>query len=104
MMTVENLPQPLLNKVLVEVFELPVKTPGGLFVPEHAKAAYQGIKGTIISVGSTCKLGMKPGDVVLFEPNSGTRMYFKVGEDAPPKDHLIVVEDAILGILEDVNE
>jgi co-chaperonin GroES (HSP10) len=91
-----------MNKVLIEVFELGNTTKSGLYIPEMAKTSHQGIKGTVIAVGSTCKLGMKPGDIVLFEPHIGSRISFKVGDNDTPKDHLIVVEDAILGILVEV--
>lgn len=102
MMTVEKLPQPFMTKVLIEVFELAEKTAGGLYVPEMAKVQHRSAQGKVVAVGSTCKLGMKAGDIVCFDAHIGSRMYLKVGDNDTPKDHLIVVEDAILGILEEV--
>ena len=92
--------RPLYDRVLVKRNEEPVKSKGGLFLPETAKE--KPIEGTVLAVGdgklsddgSLSPLQVKPGDRVVFGKYSGTEI--KVDGE----DRLILREDDILGVLE----
>ena len=92
--------RPLYDRVLVKRNEEPVKSKGGLFLPETAKE--KPIEGTILAVGegkladdgSLSPLQVKPGDRVVFGKYSGTEI--KVDGE----DRLILREDDILGVIE----
>lgn len=92
--------RPLYDRVLVKRNEEPVKSKGGLFLPETAKE--KPIEGTVLAVGegkladdgTLSPLQVKPGDRVVFGKYSGTEI--KVDGE----DRLILREDDILGILE----
>lgn len=92
--------RPLYDRVLVKRNEEPVKSKGGLFLPETAKE--KPIEGTILAVGegkladdgSLSPLQVKPGDRIVFGKYSGTEI--KVDGE----DRLILREDDILGVIE----
>lgn len=92
--------RPLYDRVLVKRNDEPVKSKGGLFLPETAKE--KPIEGTVLAVGdgklsddgSLSPLQVKPGDRVVFGKYSGTEI--KVDGE----DRLILREDDILGVLE----
>jgi len=90
--------KPYGDRVLVKRLEEQEKTTGGIFIPEAAKEKAQ--QGAVVAVGtgridSTTgkihQIPLKIGDVVYFGKYAGT--------DAG-RDHLIVREDEILGIVE----
>ncbi|MBN1549040.1 co-chaperone GroES [Candidatus Babeliales bacterium] len=89
--------RPLHDRVLVERVEQEEKTAGGLYIPENAKEKAQ--TGKVVSVGSgrlaadgtRVPLQVKVGDIVFFGKYSGTEA---------GKDHLVIKEDDILGIVE----
>lgn len=88
--------RPLYDRVLVQRLEDDNKTPGGLYIPENAKEKAQ--TGKVLAVGSgrlvgekTVPLQVKVGDTIFFGKYSGT--------DAG-RDHLIIREEEILGIVE----
>jgi chaperonin GroES len=89
--------RPLYDRVLVQRLEDESKTPSGLYIPENAKEKAQTGKvvstglGRITSEGKVVPLQVKVGDVVFFGKYSGT--------DAG-KDHLIIREEEILGVVE----
>lgn len=89
--------RPLYDRVLVQRLEDESKTPSGLYIPENAKEKAQ--TGKVVSVGTgkvttdgkQIPLQVKVGDVIFFGKYAGT--------DAG-KDHLIIREEEILGIVE----
>jgi chaperonin GroES len=95
--------RPLYDRILARRLEEQHKTSGGLFIPDSAKE--KPLEAIVISVGSGKLLangtlqpvGVKAGDKVLIAKYSGSDVKL-VG-----KDHLIVREDDILGVLEEGN-
>jgi len=93
--------RPLLDKVLVKRNEEPLKTKGGLFLPENSTKE-KPVEGTVLAVGNgrvgddgkITPLTVKVGDKVVFGKYSGTEI--KVDGE----DRLILREDDILGVLE----
>lgn len=83
--------KPLKDRVCVSYTEEPEKTTGGLYVPETAKEKPQ--QGKVVSVGSEVK-EVKVGDTVLFDKYSGSKI--KLDD----KEHLIVKEEDLLGIIQ----
>jgi chaperonin GroES len=89
--------RPLYDRVLVQRLEDDNKTASGLYIPDNAKEKAQ--TGKVVSVGvgrvtadgKTVPLQVKVGDVVFFGKYAGT--------DAG-KDHLIIREEEILGVVE----
>lgn len=89
--------RPLYDRVLIQRIEDEGKTPGGLYIPDNAKGTAQ--TGTVMSVGGgrvttdgkVVPLQVKVGDIVFFGKYAGT--------DAG-KDHLIIREEEILGVVE----
>jgi len=89
--------RPLNDRVLLERLKTEEKTESGLIIPEAAQEEAQ--TGKVISVGtgrreadgSITPLAVKAGDVVYFGKYAGT----KAG-----KEHLILREDEILGVVE----
>jgi chaperonin GroES len=69
--------KPLKDRVLVRYSDKPEKSSGGSFIPETAKEKSQ--EGEVISVGpgkvaddgKLQKIGLKAGDIVLFDKYSG---------------------------------
>lgn len=87
--------RPLNDRVLIKRLASEEKTASGIIIPDAAKEKAQ--TGKVIAVGQgrtfegkTTPLAVKVGDVVYFGKYAGT--------DAD-KDHLIVREDDILGIV-----
>ncbi len=89
--------RPLYDRVLVQRLDDDSKTPGGLYIPDNAKEKAQ--TGKIISVGAgrltaegkVMPLQVKVGDTVFFGKYAGT--------DAG-KDHVVLREEEILGVVE----
>ena len=92
--------RPLYDRVLVKRLAAEDKTSGGLFIPETAKE--KPLEGLVISVGNGKVLEsgkiqaftVKAGDKVLIGKYSGSEV------ELGSKDHIILREDDILGILE----
>ncbi|MDA8157422.1 MAG: co-chaperone GroES [Actinomycetota bacterium] len=82
--------KPLKDRVFVSYAEEEERTKGGLYVPDTAKEKPQ--KGKVEAVGSEVK-EVKVGDAVLFDKYSGSKV--KIDE----KEHLIIKEEDILGII-----
>lgn len=83
--------KPLKDRVFVSYTEEASMTAGGLYVPDTAKEKPQ--QGKVEAVGSEVK-EVKVGDVILFDKYSGSKI--KLDD----KEHLIVKEEDILGIVE----
>ncbi|MDR0617848.1 MAG: co-chaperone GroES [Endomicrobium sp.] len=91
--------RPLGDKVLVKPTETKEVKKGGIIIPDTAKEKPQ--EGEVIAVGTGKKtddgkviaLDVKVGDKVLFGKYSGTEV--KLND----KEHLIMSQDDILGIL-----
>lgn len=89
--------KPLGDRVLVKRIDDEEKTAGGIIIPDAAKEKAQ--TGSILAVGSGLKdsngkhipLEVKVGDVIYFGKYAGTEA---------GRDHLIIREDEILGIVE----
>lgn len=90
---------PLHDRVLVTRVEADGKTKGGIIIPDAAKE--KPIEGEVVSVGGgkilddgkVRPMSVKPGDLVLFSKYSGTDV------EVEGKEHLILREDDILGIV-----
>jgi chaperonin GroES len=93
--------RPLGDKVLVQRVEAENKTAGGIVLPDTAKEKPQ--KGKIVSVGegrtlddgSTQKMQVKKGDMVLFTSYAGTEVKID------GKEYLIMSESDIMAVIED---
>lgn len=89
--------RPLGDRVLVKRMEGEEKTAGGIIIPDAAKEKAQ--TGKVIAVGTgrkdaagnTIALDVAVNDVVYFGKYAGTEA---------DKDHLIIREDEILGVVE----
>ena len=88
--------RPLGDRVLIKLLESEEKTASGIFLPETAKEKPQ--RACVVAVGpgrtldgKTIPLAVKVNDIVFFGKYAGTEA---------DKDHLIIREDDILGILE----
>lgn len=87
---------PLYDRVLLERIENEDTTPSGLIIPDAAKEKAQ--MGRVLAIGSgrmtpegkLIPLTVKTGDTVFFGKYSGTEA---------GKNHLILKEDEILGII-----
>ena len=93
--------RPLYDRILAQRLDERDKTSGGLFIPDNAKE--KPLEAMVIAVGSgkllangtIQPLSVKAGDKVLIAKYSGSDVKL-VG-----KDHVIVREDDVLGILEE---
>lgn len=93
--------RPLYDRILARRLDEQDKTSGGLFIPDSAKE--KPLEAVVIAVGSGKLLdngtlhpiAVKAGDKVLIAKYSGSDVKL-VG-----KDHIIVREDDILGVLEE---
>jgi chaperonin GroES len=93
--------RPLHDRILAQRLDEQDKTSGGLFIPDNAKE--KPLEAMVIAVGSgkvlangtIQPLSVKAGDKVLIAKYSGSDVKI-VG-----KDHIIVREDDILGVVED---
>lgn len=89
--------RPLLDRVLVRRIELEEKSEGGIIIPDAAKEKAQTGKvvavgtGKVLSDGKMQQMQVKVGDVVFLPKYAGTEAN---------KDHIIIKEDEILGIVE----
>lgn len=89
--------RPLGDRVLIKRIEEQEKTQGGLYIPEAAKEKAQ--LGAVIAVGNgktdasgkVIPMAVKAGDTVYFGKYAGTET---------GKDHLVLREDEILGVVE----
>jgi chaperonin GroES len=92
--------RPLHDRVLAERIAEKDKTSGGLFIPDTAKE--KPLEALVISVGNgkvlengeIQALSVKAGDRILIGKYSGSEVKLD------GKDHIILREDDILGILE----
>jgi chaperonin GroES len=92
--------RPLGDRVLVKRIDEEEKTKGGIIIPDTAKEKPQ--EGKVISVGKgkrdddgkVTPLDVKAGDRILFGKYSGSEIKLD------GKEHLILREDDILGIIE----
>jgi len=93
--------RPLYDRILARRLDEPDKTSGGLFIPDNAKE--KPLEAVVIAVGSGKLLengtrqpiAVKAGDKILIAKYAGSDVKL-VG-----KDHIIVREDDILGVLEE---
>jgi chaperonin GroES len=93
--------RPLHDHILAQRVDEQSKTSGGLFIPDNAKE--KPLEAVVIAVGSgkvlangtIQPLSVKAGDKVLIAKYSGSEVK-SVG-----KDHIIVREDDILGVVEE---
>jgi len=89
--------RPLRDRILVKRLEREEKTAGGLILPDEAQEISQkGLviatgEGKISSTGVLIKMIIKEGDTVFFGKYSGTET---------DKDHLIIKEDEVLGVID----
>ena len=92
--------KPLHDRLLVKRIEDKVQKKGGIIIPDSAKE--KPMEGKVIAVGSgrvtddgrKIPLEVKVGDRVLFGRYAGTEV--KIDD----KEHVIVREDEILGIIQ----
>lgn len=92
--------RPLHDRILAKRLAEQDKTSGGLFIPDSAKE--KPLEALVISVGNgktlesgkVLPLSVKAGDKVLIGKYSGSEVKLE------GKDHIILREDDILGILE----
>ena len=92
--------KPLNDRVLVKRLESEEKTAGGLFIPDTAKEKPS--RGEVVAVGpgkpddsgKRVPLGIKAGDIVLFNKYAGTEIKLDGVE------HLVMREDDILAIID----
>jgi chaperonin GroES len=93
--------RPLYDRILAQRVDEQARTSGGLFIPDNAKE--KPLEAVVIAVGSGKLLengtrqpiAVKAGDKILIAKYAGTDAKL-VG-----KDHIIVREDDILGVLEE---
>ncbi len=92
--------RPLQDRILVKRVEAEQKTAGGIIIPDAAKE--KPVEGEVISVGNgkvldngtLAKPDVKVGDRILFGKYSGSEV------KVDGKEHLILREDDILGVIE----
>ncbi len=89
--------RPLLDRVLVKRLAHEEKTAGGIIIPDVAKEKAQTGKvvaigtGKVLENGTVQQMQVKVGDVVFLPKYAGTEA---------DKDHIIIKEEEILGIVE----
>jgi len=89
--------RPLLDRVLVQRLDLEEKSEGGIIIPDVAKEKAQTGKviavgtGKVLNDGKVQTMQVKVGDIVFLPKYAGTEAN---------KDHIIIKEDEILGIVE----
>ena len=91
--------KPLYDRVLVKRIEDKEQRRGGIIIPDTAKE--KPMEGKVVAVGagrvskdgSRIKLELKTGDRVLFGKYAGQEI--KIDD----KDHVIIKEDEVLGII-----
>ena len=93
--------RPLHDRVLVKRLTAQDKTSGGLFIPDTAKEkplealVISAGNGKVLESGEVQALPVKDGDKVLIGKYSGSEAKID------GKDHIILREDDILGIIEE---
>ena len=93
--------RPLHDRILAKRLQEEEKTAGGLFIPDPAKekpleAAVIAVgSGKLLDNGTVQPLAVKAGDKILIAKYAGSDVKL-VG-----KDHIIVREDDVLGVLEE---
>ena len=93
--------RPLHDRILIERVEEKEKTTGGIIIPDTAKEKpMQGKviavgKGKVTENGQVIALDVKEGDRILFTKYAGTEVKIE------QKEHLIIREDDVLGIIEE---
>ena len=93
--------RPLYDRILAQRVDEQARTSGGLFIPDNAKE--KPLEAVVIAVGSGKLLengtrqpsAVKAGDKILIAKYAGSDVKL-VG-----KDHIIVREDDILGVVEE---
>jgi chaperonin GroES len=91
---------PIRDQVLIKPKKTETKSTGGLYIPDAAAdSPNQGIvistgKGRVTKNGVTIPLIVTEGDTVMYQQGSGENV--KVNNE----DHLILVEDQILAIID----
>lgn len=93
--------RPLYDRILAQRLDEQDRTSGGLFIPDNAKE--KPLEAVVIAVGSGKLLAngtiqpiaLKAGDKILVAKYAGADVKL-VG-----KDHIIVREDDVLGVLEE---
>ena len=96
--------RPLHDRILAQRLDGPDRTFGGLFIPDNARE--KPLEATVIAVGSGKLLAngtiqpiaVKAGDKILIAKYSGSEVKL-VG-----KDHIIVREDDVLGVLDEASQ
>jgi chaperonin GroES len=90
--------QPLYDRILLKRIEAKEQKKGGIIIPDTAKE--KPMEGKVIAVGSgrlekgeRIPLEVKVGDTVLFGKYAGTEI--KIDD----KEHVILREDEVLGII-----
>ena len=91
---------PLHDRILVSRIEQEETTKGGIIIPDTAQEKPQ--EGKVVAVGrgkvqddgTLQKLDVKKGDRILFTKYAGSEV------DLDGKEHLILREDDVLGILQ----
>ena len=87
--------KPLADRVLVKNDQAETKTASGIFIPEAAQEKTQ--TAVVVAVGPGTedeKITVKPGDRIMYDKYSGTRVKID-GED-----HLIVKISDIIAVVE----
>jgi chaperonin GroES len=92
--------RPMEDRVLVKPTEAETKTKSGIFLPESA--AEKPMTGKVVAVGpgklnddgGRTALSVKKGDTVIYGKYAGTEV------DIDGKEHMIVKESELLGIIE----
>jgi chaperonin GroES len=93
--------RPLYDRILAQRVDEAATTRGGLFIPDNAKE--KPLEAVVIAVGSGKLLdngtrqpiAVKAGDKILIAKYSGSDVKLV------DKDHIIVREDDVLGVLEE---
>ena len=93
--------RPLHDRILIERVEEKEKTTGGIIIPDTAKE--KPMQGKVIAVGKGKVT--KNGQVIAPDVKEGDRILFTkyAGSDVKidGKEHLIIREDDVLGIIEE---
>ena len=92
--------RPLQDRILVKRTEEEQKTEGGIIIPDTAKE--KPMEGKVVAVGKgkvsedgkLMPLDLKKGDRILFSKYAGTDVKIE------GKEHLIMREDDVLGVIE----
>ncbi len=92
--------RPLQDRILVKRIDEEETSKGGILIPDTAKEKPQEAKvvavgkGRVLEDGRSQKLDVKKGDRVLLSQYAGTEV------NVEGEEHLILREDAVLGVLE----